>query len=65
LLKQLREERGLTQAVLAEKLKVPQSFVSKVETGERRLDVLELIELCAALDVSTKRFMQRLEEELA
>ncbi len=37
-----RQESGLTQVDVAEKLKKPQSFVSKVERGERRLDVVEL-----------------------
>ncbi len=37
-----RQESGLTQVDVAEKLEKPQSFVSKVERGERRLDVVEL-----------------------
>jgi transcriptional regulator with XRE-family HTH domain len=37
-----RQESGLTQVNVAEKLKKPQSFVSKVERGERRLDIVEL-----------------------
>ena len=37
-----RQESDLTQVDVAEKLKKPQSFVSKVERGERRLDVVEL-----------------------
>ncbi len=37
-----RQESGLTQVDVAEKIKKPQSFVSKVEHGERRLDVVEL-----------------------
>ena len=37
-----RQESGLTQVDVAERLEKPQSFVSKVERGERRLDVVEL-----------------------
>jgi transcriptional regulator with XRE-family HTH domain len=44
-LKQARAESGLTQVAVAHHLKRPQSFVSKIESGERRVDVLELSEL--------------------
>ncbi len=44
-----RHDAGLTQAELARALDRPQSFVSKYETGERRLDVIELIEVAEAL----------------
>ena len=40
---------GLTQAGLAGRLKRPQSFISKYETGERRLDVMEFLEVAEAL----------------
>lgn len=49
---QLREARaiaGLTQADVAKRLNKSQSFVSKVETGERQLDVIEFIDLSIAL----------------
>ncbi len=45
LLLEAREAAGLTQAELAVRLRRPQSFVSKVESGERRLDVIELLEV--------------------
>lgn len=41
-LKKARREAGLRQVEVAKKLRKPQSFVSKVERGERRLDVAEL-----------------------
>lgn len=41
-LKQARTDSGLTQKQVAEKLGKPQSYVSKSESGERRLDVTEL-----------------------
>ena len=44
-LKQARLEAGLTQVDVAHKLQRPQSFVSKIESGERRVDVVELSEL--------------------
>jgi transcriptional regulator with XRE-family HTH domain len=64
LVRRIREEKGITQQVLAQRLDVPQSFVSKVETGERRLDILELRSLCVALELPIKRFIQLLEEAL-
>lgn len=44
-----RRTAGLTQVELALKLRRPQSFVSKYETGERRLDVIEFLEVAAVL----------------
>ncbi len=41
-LRQARKEAGLTQVEVAKQLKRSQSFVTKAETGERRLDVVEL-----------------------
>ncbi|PJZ26802.1 transcriptional regulator [Leptospira hartskeerlii] len=41
LLKKAREEAGFTQVDVAEALKTPQSFISKVEAGDRRIDVIE------------------------
>jgi transcriptional regulator with XRE-family HTH domain len=44
-LKQARVEAALTQVEVAKRLQRPQSFVSKIESGERRVDVVELSEL--------------------
>lgn len=46
-----REKAGLTQQQLASQLRRPQSYVAKYEGGERRLDVVEFIELARALDL--------------
>ncbi len=45
----VRKTEGITQVELAERLSKPQSFVSKVERGERRLDVIEFCQVAEAL----------------
>lgn len=47
-LKTIRKTAGLTQNQLAEKLDRPQSYVSKYELGERKLDFVETVEVCEA-----------------
>ncbi|MCG3122072.1 MAG: hypothetical protein GIKADHBN_00448 [Phycisphaerales bacterium] len=61
LVRQMRVDAGLRQADLAKKLGEPQSFVSRYESGERRLDVLELRQICTVLGVSLADFIERLE----
>ena len=65
LLRQVREEHGLPQAEVARKLGVQQSYVAKYESGERRLDLLELREVCEAVGVSIVEFVKRFEHELS
>ena len=60
----MRAEAGLTQTEIAQRLGQPQSFVSKYESGERRLDVLELRQVCAVVGVSLADFVRRLERAL-
>jgi len=64
LLREARVQAGLTQLDLASRLGVPQSFVSKYESGERRLDVLELRLVCQAVGVPLQVFVRRLEKRL-
>ncbi|KQO28867.1 XRE family transcriptional regulator [Acidovorax sp. Leaf84] len=52
-----RGSAGLTQVQLAKKLRVSQSWVSKCERGERRLDVVELEIWCAALGLEINQFL--------
>jgi transcriptional regulator with XRE-family HTH domain len=58
-LRAMRHEAGLTQVQVAAKLDVPQSFVSKYEAGERRLDVVELGHVAQALGVTTFDILER------
>jgi transcriptional regulator with XRE-family HTH domain len=64
LLRQLREEAGLRQVELAERLDRHQSFVSKYEAGQRRLDLIELRAVARALGVSLSDLVRRFEEAL-
>ena len=64
LLRAIRKESGLSQQELAARLDKPQSFVSKYESGERRLDILEILQICRTLEVSFAVFAQRLENQL-
>ena len=61
-LRGIRREAGLTQVQVAAALGVPQSFVSKYESGERRLDVIELGHVAQALGVTVRDVLTRLEE---
>jgi transcriptional regulator with XRE-family HTH domain len=54
-----RKEAGLHQAEVAKRLGRPQSFVSKVESGERRLDVGEFVELAAVLNTDAVAILRR------
>lgn len=60
LLRNLREQAGLTQADVAERLDKPQSFVAKYEGGERRLSVIEFVDVVRALGVEPNAAMRQL-----
>lgn len=56
-----RKKTAMTQAVLAKRLQRPQSYVSKYELGERRLDVVEFFEVAAAIGFDPYRFLKKLD----
>jgi transcriptional regulator with XRE-family HTH domain len=60
LLLEARRNAGLTQIELAQKLSKPQSFVSKYELGERRLDVIEFLEVAEALGLKPEKVLRKL-----
>jgi len=59
-----RKNADLTQAELSSRLKRPQSFVSKYERGERRLDVVEFGEVAHALGIDPIRLLEKLYREM-
>ena len=63
-LRSKREMGGVTQVQLAELLKVNQAFVSKVESCERRLDIIELHHICQVLGISFVDFIQEVDRDI-
>ena len=61
MLAETRTEKGLTQAELAKLINRPQSFVSKYELGERRLDVIEFLEIAMKLKINVEHFLKDLQ----
>lgn len=59
-----REEKGLSQYQLSQILNVPQPYVSRIETCERRIDILELMNICEALDISLIDFVREIDEDI-
>ena len=55
-----REKAGLTQQQLADRLRKPQSFISKYEGGERRIDVIEFIAIAEALQMDASRAIREI-----
>jgi hypothetical protein len=60
----VRETAGMSQEQLAKKMGRVQSFVAKIETGNRRLDVVEFAELAKALGVSPQRLLDGILRQL-
>ena len=58
LLREIREKQGLSQKSVAVKLGLPQSYISKYELGERRLDFIETMVVCEALGTTLNSFLR-------
>lgn len=61
---QARDQAGLSQAQLAQRLGKPPSFVGKYELGERRLDVIELLVILRTLEANTAHIVDGLSAQL-
>ena len=61
LLVEAREHAGLTQAEVAQRLGRVQSFVSKYEQGERRLDVVDFLAVCECLKADPAELLRELQ----
>lgn len=59
LLRQIRLDADLTQADIAERVGEAQSYVSKYESGEQRLDLLEIEAICDVVGISLHEFIDR------
>jgi len=59
-----RKNAGQTQVQLATKLRADQSYVSKYERGQRRLDVIEVRSICGALGLDFVEFVREIERDL-
>jgi ribosome-binding protein aMBF1 (putative translation factor) len=60
LLIEAREKAGLTQTELAEKIDEYQSFVARLESGQRRVDVVEFLELAEVLGFDAEESLRNL-----
>jgi transcriptional regulator with XRE-family HTH domain len=59
-----RKAAGLTQQELAERLHKPQSFVAKYEGGERRIDVVEFLNVCQAIGADPAKLLKALKNAI-
>lgn len=64
LIREMRNAAGLTQAACAEALGKPQSYVSKIESGTQRIDLIQLKEYCSICNVSLTIFVKRFESKI-
>ena len=64
LLKEARKRAGMTQVEFAKRLQQSQSFVSKIERGDRRLDIVQLRTICHIFGLTLPEFVEGLETAL-
>ena len=56
-----RDDLRVTQTEISMRLGRPQSFVAKYEGGERRLDIIELLQVCAALEIDPHKIISEMQ----
>jgi len=61
-LRNARVKAGLTQQAVADALGVPQSYVAKIEVGERRVDVVELLDLLDVVNADWKSVIRKVDK---
>ena len=64
-LRRAREKAGLKQSDVAARLGLPASFLSKIENGTRRLDVIELIQIAEAMGVDPAAIVRELRNRIS
>ncbi|GAB1718137.1 MAG: transcriptional regulator, XRE family [Nitrobacter sp.] len=64
-LKKARRERRVTQKAIADALRRPQSFVFKYESGERRLDVAEMVHIARLLGLEPSKLVRDMAKDVA
>lgn len=62
LLREIRLETSLTQVELAARVGKDQAYISRYESGQRRLDLLEVRDICQAMGITLEEFVRRLEK---
>ena len=63
-LTRVREREGLKQSEVAGRLGLPASYLSKIENGTRRLDVIELIQIAEAMEVDAADLVREVQKAL-
>ena len=63
-LREARQKAGLSQRAVAARIGKPQSYIHKWECGQRQLNVIDLRDLCTALEISFLEFVKNLDREL-
>ncbi len=63
-LRKARLSSGLLQKDLAKSLRRPQSYISKIESGERSIDVIEFISYCQAIGIDASSFIKSVADKL-
>jgi ribosome-binding protein aMBF1 (putative translation factor) len=62
-LEKARRQAGMSQEQLAKQLGWDQTYVSKIERGVRRVDIVELVTICDAIGIDPARFVKRLHQQ--